>query len=409
MLHEKDIREKLKDIDEFLLDEYVKNHPEKKRDWRTYEEQYSHRIKTAMAQLEPLVSEAVGCIHIPKKPGNQYDLTLKQRVLLLLMQRLFKQSNRMMAAMLSAFSILSGIDVDYKKIERLYSDPEVELALFNLHTLILKKKGVQKVDACGDGTGYSVTISRHYASTAQKEKDDAKENGVASDQKETDTKKASPKKRGRPLFTVSTVDEIKLEFKKRRMKFDADELARISINEADIVLFSRRGKRYRIVYSQGIFEVSTVKKGFVYSFKLTDLATKMYIASGISLKSEKEAFERAMKMLERIDVTLNSVRLDRYYSCPFYVDMFGNTKVFVIPKKNATLKGSWKWKRTMKEFVTDTPAYLEQYFQRQQSEAGWSMDKRRFGWQIAQRRLDRIATADVSTAVWHNLLQLGAE
>ncbi len=44
----KDIREKLKDIDEFLLDDYKKNHPEQKRDWRTYEEQYALRIKEAM-------------------------------------------------------------------------------------------------------------------------------------------------------------------------------------------------------------------------------------------------------------------------------------------------------------------------------------------------------------------------
>ena len=39
-------------------------------------------------------------------------------------------------------------------------------------------------------------------------------------------------------------------------------------------------------------------------------------------------------------MTIDSVRLDRYYSSPSYVDSFGDreTKVFVIPKKNATLK-----------------------------------------------------------------------
>ena len=41
----KDIRERLKDIDEFLLAQYKVEHPEKKRDWRTYEEQYALRIK----------------------------------------------------------------------------------------------------------------------------------------------------------------------------------------------------------------------------------------------------------------------------------------------------------------------------------------------------------------------------
>ena len=139
----KDIREKLKDIDEFLLEEYKKNHPEGKRNWRTYEEQYALRIKEAMQQLKPLVDEAVDTITICKGPGAPHVLTLKQRVLLLLLQRLFGESNRMMASMLAIFSVLSDIEVSYKTIERLYSDEEVEMVLHNLHILILKKKGIK--------------------------------------------------------------------------------------------------------------------------------------------------------------------------------------------------------------------------------------------------------------------------
>jgi hypothetical protein len=39
MLRTKDIRERLRDIDEFLLEEYKRSHPEEgeKRDWRMYE------------------------------------------------------------------------------------------------------------------------------------------------------------------------------------------------------------------------------------------------------------------------------------------------------------------------------------------------------------------------------------
>ena len=33
------------------------------------------------------------------------------------------------------------------------------------------------------------------------------------------------------------------------------------------------------------------------------------------------------------------------------MDKLGKTKVFVIPKKNSTLNGSQKWKKTVKEFV----------------------------------------------------------
>lgn len=50
----------------------------------------------------------------------------------------------MMASMLAVFSLLSDIDVSYKTVERLYSDPEVEMAIHNLHILILKKRGVKK-------------------------------------------------------------------------------------------------------------------------------------------------------------------------------------------------------------------------------------------------------------------------
>ena len=111
----------------------------------------------------------------------------------------------------------------------------------------------------------------------------------------------------------------------------------------------------------------------------------MYVAFGMSLKSEKEAFDRAMEMLKQIDVEIQSVRLDKYYSSPSYVDRFGKAKVYVIPRKNATLRGSWKWKDTMKEFVENTIPFLEQYYLRNNSESGFSVDKRWFGWQVVQK------------------------
>lgn len=331
MMRSKEIRERLKDIDDFLLEQYKELHPEEKRDWRTYEEQYAVRIKEAMKQLKPLIDEAVDTIQIRAGPGAPHALTLKQRVLLLLLQRLFQQSNRMMASMLAIFSILSGIDVSYKTIERLYSDEEVEMALHNLHVLILKKKGVKDVDAAGDGTGYSLSIRKHYASETEKRKDDVKEANAAE------------------------------------------------------------------------------KMAFVYSFKLIDIKTKMYVVYGTSFKSEKQAYDRAMKMLDEVGLTLKSVRLDRYYSFPSYVDRFGKAKVYIMPRKNATLNGSWKWKRTMFDFVVNTTEYLGEFYQREHSENSWSVDKRRFGWDIAQRREDRVDTADFCTTIWHNMFQLGIQ
>ena len=324
-MRSEDIRKRLKDIDEFLLNQYKESKKTGKRDWRTYEQQLMNRIKGAIRNLEPLIDEATN-IKIHRGSGRPPSLDLKKSVIILLLKELIGESNRKMASMLALFCLLSGIDVSYKKVERLYSNYDVKMAIYNLHRLILKEKGVKNVDGCGDGTGYSLTIKKHYASETQKRKDKAKEYAGT--------------------------------------------------------------------------------KAFVYSFMLMDLKSKMYVAFGMSLKSEKEAFDRAMEMLKHIDVEIDSMRLDKYYSFPSYVDRFGKAKVYVIPRKNATLRGSWKWKDTMEEFVNDTIPYLGQYFLRNNSESGISADKRWFGWTVGQKRDDRISTALTCTGVWHNLLNL---
>ncbi len=149
------------------------------------------------------------------------------------------------------------------------------------------------------------------------------------------------------------------------------------------------------------------KKLFVYSFRLMDLKSRMYIGFGTSFKSEKEAFLETIKMVEKSGIKLSSIRLDKYYSCKEYVRLLrenlGNIKITVIPKSNATIKGNWEWKRMMFDFVTDPISYIEDYFQRNQSESGFSEDKKRTGWQLGQKRADRIDTADMLTSLWHNL------
>jgi len=414
---DKDIRERLKDIEEFMLQEYKESKPEKKRDWRTYEQQYARRIKGAIRNLEPLVDEAISVIRIDKGPGRPHELTLKQRVILLLMKELLERSNRPMANMLDLFSILSGIDISYKVVERLYSDEEVDMALHNLHVLILKKKGVKEVDATGDGTGYSVTVSRHYATAAQKEKDEAKEDGTQAEEKQKEdstdqgqSMKGVGKKRGKHIFTMHTVNEVKYEFNRRKLIFATEELRKLEEDKSEIFVKDIKHRGYIVEKDNSQIDVYATRKGFVYSFRLMDLRTQMYVAYGTSLKSEKEAFEKAEVMWKGIEITLESVRLDRYYSCSVYVDKFGDkTKVYIMPKKNATLNGSWKWKRTMIGFVKNTPEHLKEYYRREMSEAGLSADKRMFGWMVAQRRADRIDCAQNCTAIWHNMLRLYPE
>ncbi len=412
MLRNKDIHDRLKDLDLFLLDQYKAKHGEKKTNWRTYEQEYAIRIKTAMTELEPLIDEAVSTIPAASGPGRPHELTLKQRVLLLLLQRLFGESNRMMASMLMIFSVLTGIDVSYKTVERLYSDEEVDLALYNLHILILKKKGVKDVDACGDGTGYSLTVSRHYASTAQKEKDAAKENSEGDKTAKSESGKKAKKRR--PIFSANGISTVKKIFSEKFMRFETtvfEELVKMSDGEIEIK--DVKNKRYIVKKTGDYFEIYSVKKGFIYSFKIQDTVSQMYIAGGISRISEKRAFDSSLEMKEEmkkdIEITLRSVSLDRYYSYSSYVDRFDeNTTVYVIPKKNSTLNGSWKWKNTVGSFVNDTMSYLEHHYQREHSENGWSVDKRRFGWSIPQRRDDRIDTSDFCTLLLHNLLRLGA-
>jgi len=333
----KEVRDIVAILDE-IVEDYKEKSENKKRDWRTYEQRLAERLKKAFKELRPLVREAVSAINIVKGEtrGSKPQLTLEQKVLSLLLKHLIGKSNRNMSAMLVLFMWLTNIDVSYKTIERLYSDQEVILALHNLHVLILKKRGVDNVDGSGDGTGYALTVKRHYASEAQKLKDKIKNNCES---------KAS------------------------------------------------------------------MKTLFVYFFALIDIKTRMYICYGTSFKSEQEAFFSAIIMIKETSITIESLRLDRYYSAQFYVDFInqhlGKIMLYFIPKKNATVKGTWEWKRMLYYFVKDPVAYLEEYFQRNQSESGIAEDKKRVGWKLGQKREDRIDTANGLTTLWHNLYWLG--
>lgn len=332
-----------------MLDDIVKKykaeHPEKERDWRTYEQRAAVRLRAAFRELKPLVREAASSIQFAsgETRGAKPALTVEQKTLVLLMKHIIGKSNRNMSAMFVLFSLLSDIDVSYKSVERLYSDPEVIAVLHNLHALILKKKGVREIDGSGDGTGYSLTIKTHYATEAQKLKEKVKDAG-------TQSSSSSKKEEERRLL-------------------------------------------------------------FVYSFALMDVKSRMYVGFGTSFRSEKEAYRVAVKMAKSAGVKIKSLRLDRYFSgqstVKFLVETFGREmELFLIPKSNATVKGPWPWKRMLARFVDGTKQYLEDYFQRNQSESGIAEDKRRTGWQLGQKRPDRVDTANVLTSLWHNLYWL---
>ncbi len=238
---------------------------------------------------------------------------------MILVKEITRMSNRRMAYSLPLFGI--NKEISYKTVERLYSDPLVNMILNNLFMETLKAKNITACDAVGDGTGYSLTVTKHYRSLRQ-----------------------------------------------------------------------AKGE--------------SVKKGqFVYSFALMDLNTRMYVGYAISMKSEREAYDRALIMIEGMGIAVNSVRLDKYYSGQSILDDFSeNTRIFIIPKKNSRIRGKMGWRGIIHRFMSDPMEYLRDYFKRNNSEAGFSVDKRVTGHMIFQRRNDRIETSGFCKGLLHNMM-----
>ena len=150
---------------------------------------------------------------------------------------------------------------------------------------------------------------------------------------------------------------------------------------------------------------------FIYSFNLIDIKTRMYVGFGTSFKSEKDAFENALQMTKETGIPIKSLRLDKYYSAEAYVKIcqkyLGKVKTFIIPKSNIATLGVGDWSKMIYEFTENTKEFLQEYFQRNQSESGYSEDKKRTGWKLEQKRPDRIDTANMLTSLWHNLNWIG--
>lgn len=275
--------------------------------------------------MNNLTKSAIDSINIRKsKIGRPEKLLLQQKVVALLLKSIFEKHNRPMAGLLSLFGVFVDIDVSYKKIERLYSDESVRMVLHNMFIMTINRKCDKVVDLTGDGTGYSLTITKHYR---------------------TNVDKAGYRK-------------------------------------------------------------------FVYSFNLMDIRTKMYVCYGSGIKSEKEAFENAMKLLKEVKsktkISIRSERLDKYYSVQSTIKYIDNeTVLYILPKSNTTINGSSKWKKIFRKMIKDPLSYLIEYYKRENSESGFSVDKRMFGWRIWQKRDERIDSAICCIALLHNLFRIG--
>ena len=136
-----------------------------------------------------------------------------------------------------------------------------------------------------------------------------------------------------------------------------------------------------------------------------DLSTRIYIGYAVSLRSEKDAYRKALEMISKLRIDLARIRLDRYYSGQSILDDFSeNTRIFIIPKKNSRIRGPRAWRDIIMRFMNDPNAYLREYFKRSNSEAGFSSDERSTGRMIFQRRKDRIETSGFYKWLLHNLM-----
>jgi hypothetical protein len=100
------------------------------------------QVKQRLHRLPEYIREAVAAINREEqKMGRPPKLDLEKKVNLFILTRFLSKSNRGVEEALEYFQPLFGVDVSYKYIERLYSDPEVKLALHNIFVLLLKEEG----------------------------------------------------------------------------------------------------------------------------------------------------------------------------------------------------------------------------------------------------------------------------
>ncbi|MBX8631380.1 MAG: ISNCY family transposase [Thermoplasmata archaeon YP2-bin.285] len=296
------------------------------RDWSAYERSYEQRIRHAAAELYSVVKSASSIIFSPDDHmGRPPKVTPEQKVVMLLLKEIFSLSNRKMSGLLSLFGPLTDIDICYKTVERAYSSMPVRLIIHNMFVLLASGAGG---NLTGDGTGYSLSITRHYRSMRENS------NG-------------------------------------------------------------------------NCMETNPDHRLFVYAFAILDLGTNLYVTYGVSMKSEKDAYREALRMLGITVRDVESIRLDQYYGSQSTLDDFSEgTKVFVIPRSNTTIRGSPAWKELIGRLMDAPMEFLSEYYRRENSESQFSADKRTTGWRIQQRREDRIRTAAMCKGTWHNLFNM---
>lgn len=157
------------DLDK-LIEYYKEKYSVKNdRDWKGYETEYRNRLNVAANEIRPIIKAAAApLVKNTRRIGRPWRISVEDKVMILLLKDIFDTSNRKTARLLPLFGKLRDISTTYKTVERLYSNPLISMVLHNMFVVMMERKRVKHVDITGDGTGYSLTIKKHYSSNIKK-------------------------------------------------------------------------------------------------------------------------------------------------------------------------------------------------------------------------------------------------
>ena len=146
-----------------------------------FDKEYDKRLRNLKRDLfEKInvdVDKAAALIEIKQLIGRP----MKDRILLTklhLIQQILDLTNRDMESFSLMFALTGNETFSYKTIERAYEDQLVGMILHNLY--VLSCGAPREIDASSDGTGYSLTITKHYRT----DKDENKEHWEEVERKE---------------------------------------------------------------------------------------------------------------------------------------------------------------------------------------------------------------------------------
>ncbi len=105
--------------------------------WRTEIQNDSYRIRKTLKLVNSILKHIEKELQIGKHRGRPPKLTGSQKVKILIVKQLIGESNRKFSHMLVLFYAVSGIQLSYKSIERLYSDINVYESLQKIKDMLL--------------------------------------------------------------------------------------------------------------------------------------------------------------------------------------------------------------------------------------------------------------------------------